>query len=126
MSRKDKSPLEHYLSLYVFDNFDSPSALVHAVVLKEDRVRDVLNTKPSNGKAENDPPITVKMIEVQQQDNISRTAKTQVRQGNSKFTVSQEGLLVHKAHIDAAIQVVLPPSLRHYILLMLHYSPLAG
>lgn len=37
----------------------------------------------------------------------------------------QEGLLVRKAHIDGAIQVVVPPSLRQRALVMSHYLSVA-
>lgn len=112
--------------MYTTENLYSQQVSVYTDLQKEGRARSAPNTKPLDDETDYDPPTIVKILRAQQQGTIFRTAASQVKQRDCKLAVSQEGLLFCKAHLDGAIQFVLPPSLQQRISMKSHFSSLAG
>lgn len=103
---KNESPLENDLPLYGNNDSDNPPVLVLTVEHEEDRARGNPNIKPSFVDTEYDPPTIVEIKQAQQQNTFCRIAETQIGHHNCKFTLNQEGMLVRKAHISDAIQIL--------------------
>lgn len=122
----DENLFEDKLQLYVIDNDGSPHTPIKALAIDEDYRQDVTDTKKSSGKTDHESPTTMKLITSQQQNSLRRAAATLVGKSNCKITVDKKGLLVRKAHLDGAVQILSLPFLRLHESVILHYPPAAG
>lgn len=84
------------------------------------------NTNTSSDEIIYAPSSTIKIIRAQQQATLCRPSAAQVGPRMCKSTVDNDGLLVRKAHIDGAIQIMLPSALRQNVLMMPHYPTITG
>lgn len=92
----------------MIDSIDSPSTLKDAVAQYEGHSQTVLDTNASNDKIKYDPQTFVGVLRAQQQFTLCRTVAAKLGQRNFKFILNNKVLILRKAHIDRAIQIVLP------------------